>query len=281
MIHRGEGQTVLGQLPPVEEPAVVQDGQTAVQLRHQRLGALWGLPLPVGGLQEAVGLLTAPPANQVDRQVVGRVERGHEIGRRGHRSARHEPEGRCVVPEHERVAHCVDAPAARPTCELAVLARGERGGVRAAELGEPLDHHGARRHVDAQGQGLGGEHHLEQPLRKAPLDRLAEGRHQAGVVRRHPGFECCRPLPVAQGPQVVVGQALHRLLDQSPDPGPLGIRGESNAVLEALSGGVVAGRTREDEGDGRQHPGFGQVRHHLGPSGDAQPLVGRTLALVV
>ncbi len=64
-----------------------------------------------------------------------------------------------------------------------------RCGIDAPEFAEPLDDDGSCRHVDAESQRLGGEDDLQQPGREALLDRLAEGRHQAGVVRGDAGFE--------------------------------------------------------------------------------------------
>ncbi len=164
------------------------------------------------------------------------------------------------------MAHGVDAPAPGPTGQLLVLPRGEGRGVRAAELGEPLDHHRPGRHVDAEGQGLGGEHHLQQALGEALLDRLAERRHQPGVVGGDARLEGRRPRAVPERAQVVVAQPLHRGLDELPDPGPLFGCGQPDPVLEAVAGGVVAGRPGEDEGDGRQHPRRSQVLDHLGAS---------------
>ena len=78
----------------------------------------------------------------------------------------------------------------------------------APELGEPLHDDGPGRHVDAEGERLGGEDHLQQPLGEALLDRLAEGRDQAGVVRRDARLERRRPRSVPEGAQVVVARAV-------------------------------------------------------------------------
>ena len=74
--------------------------------------------------------------------------------------------------------------------------RGRAGAGRQGGAGTGADawqdqhhHHRPRRHVDAQCQGLGGEHHLHQPFDEAGLDRLLERRHHPGVVRRHPRLE--------------------------------------------------------------------------------------------
>ena len=136
------------------------------------------------------------------------------------------------------------------------------------EFGEPLHHHRPGRHVDTEGQGLGGEDHLQQALGEALLHRLAEGGHQPGVMGGDPRLQGGRPRPVAQGGQIVVVEPVDRRLGQFADPQPLFGRGQPDPVLQALPGGVVAGRPREDEGDGGKHVLGGQVLDHLGASGD-------------
>ena len=127
-------------------------------------------------------------------------------------------------------------------------------GLRAPELGEALDHHRAGRHVDPECQRLGGEHHLQQAGREALLDRLAEGRHQAGVVGGDARLEGRRPRPVAEGAEVVVGRAAPRPPRSAPaDPAALLGRWSAGPRRGGTAGGVVTGGPAEDEGDGRQH----------------------------
>src|SRR5664279_3094685 len=80
--------------------------------------------------------------------------------------------------------------------------------------------------------------------------------------------------PYPRGRQVVVAQPLDGGLGQHADTRPFLGRRKADAVLQALAGGVVTGRPREDEGDGRQHPGRRQVLHHLGPPGCPVPVPG-------
>ena len=68
----------------------------------------------------------------------------------------------------------VDAAAPGPAGELRVLARGELGVALAVELDQPFQHHGAGGHVDAQREGLGGEHRAHQAADEQLLDGLLE-----------------------------------------------------------------------------------------------------------
>ncbi len=77
----------------------------------------------------------------------------------------------------------VDAAPPGPAGELGVLPRRQVGVGLAVPLVQPLDDHGPGRHVDAQRQGLGGEHGADQPGREQLLDHLLEGGQQPGVVR--------------------------------------------------------------------------------------------------
>ena len=78
----------------------------------------------------------------------------------------------------------------------------------AGELGELLDHHRPGRHVDADGERLGGEHHLHQTLDEARLDGLLERRHHAGVVGGDAGLELRQEGGVAEHGEVVGVDAL-------------------------------------------------------------------------
>ena len=72
-------------------------------------------------------------------------------------------------------------------------------------LRQLLDHDRARRHVDADGERLGGEHHLHQALDEARLDDLLERRHHPGVVGGDAGLELGEELAVAEHGEVRVG----------------------------------------------------------------------------
>ena len=166
--------------------------------------------------------------------------------------------------DDDGVALLVEATATRPARELEVLARGQRGPAGAAVLGEALDHHRARRHVDPERQRLGREHHLEQPGREALLHRLAEHGHHAGVVGGHAALEALEPFVVAEHGQVLVVEGLHPTLGHLADRRPLvGVR-QTDTVAQHLAHGVVAGGSGEDEHDRRQHVVAVELVDHLG-----------------
>ena len=102
------------------------------------------------------------------------------------------------APQHDRVPELVDPPAAGPSGELRVLAGRELFVVVAGELRQLLDHDRPSRHVDPDGEGLGGEHDLDEPLDEARFDDFLERRHHAGVVGREPGIELGEELAVAE-----------------------------------------------------------------------------------
>ena len=54
--------------------------------------------------------------------------------------------------------------------------------MHAVELAKQVEHHGARGHVDAEREGLGGEEHLQEPRGEHALDELLVDREHAGVV---------------------------------------------------------------------------------------------------
>ena len=83
----------------------------------------------------------------------------------------------------------------------------------ARELRQLFDHDRASRHVDADGEGLGGEHHLEQASDEAPLDRLLERRHHAGMVRRDAGVELGEELAVSEHGEIGLIEAAEAIVD--------------------------------------------------------------------
>ena len=134
-----------------------------------------------------VGLLGRVVAHQVDRHVVrGPERRGQVVGAR-----RGEPgdplERHLALVDHDRVAERVDPPPSRATRELRVLPRRHELVALPLELPEVLDHDRLRRHVDAERQGLGREHDLDEPGLEQLLDGLLEHGQHPGVVRRDAG----------------------------------------------------------------------------------------------
>ena len=128
----------------------------------------------------------------------------------------------------------VDAAAAGAAGELGVLPRRDVGVGLAVELLQLLEHDGAGRHVDAEREGLGGEHHLDQPAREELLDDLLERRQQAGVVGGDAALEALQPLPVAEHGEVLVGEVGARVLDDRADLVALLGRREPHARAQAL-----------------------------------------------
>ncbi len=254
------------QRPALHVPHLLQHVQPVVELAGQRIGRP-GLPLREGPAQDGVRRLAVEAAHQVHRQVVGRPEGRAKVRGWGHRDPGDLRKVDLARPRHDRVAFRIEPPAAGPARQLEVLARGERGPPGAAVLGEALDHHRAGRHVDAQRQGLGGEHDLQQAGLEALLHRLAEERDQACMVRRESALQPFEPLVVAEHAQVLVGQRLDATLGDLPDGDALVRVGEAHAVAHDLADRVVACGAAEDEHDRGQHLELAELVHHLGPQG--------------
>ncbi len=94
--------------------------------------------------------------------------------------------------KNDRSTRRVDAATPRPPRELREVARLQQLVPIACVLAQALDHDGARRHVDAERQSLGGEDDLDQAASEDILNGLLERRDHAGVVGCHPPGE---PLP--------------------------------------------------------------------------------------
>ena len=152
-------------------------------------------------------------------------------GQRGDLVERHER-----APQHDGVALVVDAPPAGPPGQLGVLPRREHLVVVAGELRQLLDDDRAGRHVDADGERLGGEHDLDQPLDEAGLDDLLERRHHAGVVGGDAGLELGEELAVAEHGEVVVGEPVEAGVDDLADAVALGAVGQAQPGGEAGCG---------------------------------------------
>ena len=78
----------------------------------------------------------------------------------------------------------VQAPPSRPAGHLQQLRAVGQAQAEAVHLALGVDEHAARGHVDAHGQGLGGEDELQQVPFKEPLHQGPLGRHVARMVRR-------------------------------------------------------------------------------------------------
>ena len=141
----------------------------ADQAHHRAVGLILRERL----LQQSVRLLGAHPVHQVDRHVVRRRERTAQREGSGGRQTRDlvRLSGLLAwVPEHHGVTLDIDAAAAGPARELGVLAGRQREMLFAVVLHQPLQHHGAGRHVDTQCQCLSGEDGPDQPGGEQLLD---------------------------------------------------------------------------------------------------------------
>src|SRR6478609_5834598 len=112
----------------------------------------------------------------------------------------------------------------------------------AVELHQLLEHDRAGRHVDAEGERLGGEDGLDAPV---------------GEV------------PVAEHRQVLVSEALDALLDDPAVALALCLVDEAHPAGQQLAHGGLAASTTEDEGDRRQQPLTLEPLDDLVPTGAA------------
>ena len=212
-----------------------------------------GLELRERQVEEVVRLLVPVRAHEVGGHVVRRAERRAQVerpagGELGDRFEAHER-----APRHDRVAQLVDAAATGPPGELRVLAGRQLLVMIAGELRQLLDHDGAGRHVDPDGQGLGGEHHLHEALDEAGFDDLLERRHHPGVVRSQAGLELGEELRVAEHRQIAGIERPEAGVDDPPDPVAIVVGREAQAGVETGPGSFVALVAAEDEVDRRQH----------------------------
>jgi len=213
--------------------------------------------LPRGGHAEAAdevdGHVVAGPEGAAQRVGAGRGQPGDLL--RVHPG----------LPDHHGVTLDVDAAAARAAGELGVLAGGQLGVRLAVELDQPLEHDGAGRHVDAQCEGLGGEHRPHQAADEQLLHGLLERGQQPGVVRGDPPLQRVAPLPVAQHAQVALRQVTGAALDDPADLGDLVVAGQPQPGPDALRDGGVAAGAAEHEGDRREQAVAVQPVQHGDP----------------
>jgi hypothetical protein len=163
--------------------------------------------------------------------------------------------------------HCrtlgVDAAPPGAPGELGVVPRLEHLVALAGELAEALQDDGARRHVDSQRQGLGGEDETNQPTRKQLFHGLLHRRHQPGVMRGDTRLEAVQPPLVPDHRQIggaeVAGVGLGEVLDL----GGLGGAGEAQPSSHDSLHRIVASLAGEDEVDRGQQPLVAQELHGL------------------
>ena len=155
----------------------------------------------------------------------------------------------------DHIALGIEAAAAGPPRHLQELTAHQGPVAPLGALREGGDHGGAGRHVDAGGQGFGGEHHLDQALLEQFFDQFLPGRQHAGVVGGDPA-------------QQRIGVALpHRLRGgrhEGIEPGADArlLAGIHQAHLAQVAHRLIAAAAAEDEIDGRQHLTLRHLGHH-------------------
>ena len=194
---------------------------------------------------------------------VGPEARVQRVGApRGQR--RHGLRVEALGPLDHRVTFDVDSPASGAAGQLGVLPRGDGHPCFAVELLELLEHDGARRHVDAEGERLGREHDLDQLAQEQLLDDLFERGQQAGVVRCDASLEVVEPVVVAEHREVFVEQGAGALLDDRSYLDALLVRCQPHAAAPDLLHGGIAADPAEDEEDRGQKVRPGQQLDHVG-----------------
>ncbi len=89
------------------------------------------------------------------------------------------------VERHHALAGRVDAPPPGPPGHLRQLVVGEAPEAAVGALGERLQHHRPRRHVDAERHRLGGEDHAAEVPLEQHLGQPLDARQDPGVVEAH------------------------------------------------------------------------------------------------
>ena len=255
---RGLGVAVERLLGLAELPGEPDDG-------------LVGLELGEGLLEQLAGHDPSELAHQVDGHVVGGPEgAAQRVGAGGGQAGELARVG-AGLPQHDAVALGVQAASTGTAGELGVLPRRDVRVGLTVPLGELLDHHGARGHVDAQRQGLGGEDDLAQPADVELLHDLLEGRQHPCVVGRDAAREPVEEVVVAQDVQVVGVEVLGGVLDEGEDLVALLGRGEPHPGGEALGDRGVAADPAEDEDDRGQQAVALEPGDHVGSAGHPHP----------
>ena len=154
---------------------------------------------------------------------------------------------------HYGVAEDVDAAPPGASGELGVLAGREVDVSFAVEFDEFFQDDGAGGHVDAEGEGFGGEDDFEEAVDEEFFDDVAEGGEHAGVVGGEAAGEGSAPVAVAEDFEVFFRDGGDVGVDDVFDAVGFFWGGEVDAGAEALGEGAVASDAGEDEGDGWQH----------------------------
>ena len=188
LTHRG----VLGEVTQLAVCCceVVGDGLFVLTTQPgPRTNSAVGLELGEGVHEKIDGLVPAHRVHQVDGHVVGGLEcRPEWIGASGRQSG-HGSRIHPGLPADDGMPLGVDAASTRPAGELGVLTCGDVGVGLAVVLDEFLQDDGTCRHVDSQGEGLGGDDDLEQTTDECLLHHGLLHRKQAGVMGGKPPLQ--------------------------------------------------------------------------------------------
>ena len=139
------------------------------------------------------------------------------------------------------------------------------------ELGERFEHHGPGGHVDAQGQGLGGEDHSQESLGEQFLGGFLQGGDHSRVVGGHSHFQAFQPFRIVESLQVLVGEMGGVGLGHRTDCRPLIGMGQSDSDVHHRRGGRFASRPGKNEINGGQQIVEFQGFHHLVAAGRGEP----------
>ena len=120
-------------------------------------------------------------------------------------------------PLDDGVAQCVDAAAARASCELRVLAWRKVDVSLAVVLNEFLQHDRARRHIDAQCKRFRSEDGADEPLDEELFYDVAERREHAGVVGGEAAREGLPPALEVEDLEVFFRDAFDARVDDGLD----------------------------------------------------------------
>ena len=202
-------------------------------------------------------------AQQVDGHVVARRERRHQRVR----ARRGEPRDPLRVhrgcPLHDGIALRVDAASARTARHLRVLPGREVDVRLAVVLDQLLQDHGARGHVDAQRQRLGGEDDLDQAAIEELFDDVAESREHPRVVCGESADHRSAPAPEAEHFEVLGRDVGDPGVDDGGDLLLLGHVGEFHAGGAELLQRALATGAGEDEHDRGQHRARAEQLDHV------------------
>ena len=161
------------------------------------------------------------------------------------------------------IALRIDATASRASGELRVLSRGEVDVSLTVEFDEFLQHHRARRHINAKGQGLSGKNSPDQTLDEKLLHDVPERRQHTGMMGGEPTRQRFAPTLEVQDLQVFFRDSFHSAVHNGLDFGCFLRSGQNHAGAQALVKGTIAASAGKDKSNCRQHVHGLQLFKHL------------------